>query len=271
MLAVVFGIRFTMAIRINPAFRDLLPHKTAEQKRLLFQMLRTEGIRDPIVIWKETEFIIDGHYRFECASRYPDECGNYAIKRMSFAHEEDVVKWIVDTQLARRNLTDEERTYYIGKLYLTQKDTHGGDRKGSSVQNEHLIPAKARTAEKIAAEQQVSPMTVRRAGDFAQRVDKATPEERTAILKGEFKPAPQPKKRPKPGSEKFDKAGFESDFGKLYRRIDQLARGYGLLTKRGATRETPEILALFKCLKDFKSAFYAYQKYLEANPPTEKE
>lgn len=44
-------------------------------------------------------------------------------------------------QLGRRNLTDEQRTYMIGKMYEARKRSQGGDRRSedfSNGQNVHL-------------------------------------------------------------------------------------------------------------------------------------
>lgn len=73
-------------------------------------------------------------------------------------------------QLGRRNLTDAQKTYLIGRQYEAQKMTVGGDRK-SKAQNGLLI--KGDTAETIAKEHNIGRNTVKRAEKFVKGVDAA--------------------------------------------------------------------------------------------------
>ena len=78
-------------------------------------------------------------------------------------------------QLGRRNLTDEQRTVLIGKMYEARKKTYGASDgfRGNQVvshQNEDL--PRGRTAEQIAQELGISKNTVERAEQFAKGVDK---------------------------------------------------------------------------------------------------
>ena len=73
-------------------------------------------------------------------------------------------------QLGRRNLTEEQRTMLIGKMYESHKMTHGGDRK-SSLQNEDLKLAPGRAVQKIAQELGIGTSTVERAEKFSKGID----------------------------------------------------------------------------------------------------
>jgi len=46
--------------------------------------------------------------------------------------KEAAKEWIYRNQLGRRNLTEQEASYYRGKLYETRKQSHGGDRNSSA-------------------------------------------------------------------------------------------------------------------------------------------
>ena len=83
-------------------------------------------------------------------------------------------------QLGRRNLTDAQKTYLIGRQYEAQKMTVGGDRGTekakdgkftAGAQNEHL--RKRRTAETVATEYGVGKETVKRAEKFFKGVNAA--------------------------------------------------------------------------------------------------
>jgi hypothetical protein len=137
-------------LKINPTFQTLWPPRTDDELQRLEKQLLAEGIWNPIVYWQETGDILDGMLRFAIAQKHGLP---YRTTRLSFATEEEAIEWIVDNQLARLNLTDEQRAYYIGKKYLAEKQPHGGQQPGEGMaQNE----PSGSTAEKVAAETGVS-------------------------------------------------------------------------------------------------------------------
>lgn len=76
-------------------------------------------------------------------------------------------------QLGRRNLTDEQRTVLIGKMYEARKRTEafkGNQYSSGGAQNEHKQKT-GRTAEQIATELGIGKETVKRAEKFAKGVD----------------------------------------------------------------------------------------------------
>lgn len=148
-------------LNINPIFRDLVPALTADERTRLEESIINEGCRDPIVIWTGTGCIIDGHNRYDICRRHAID---YPVIGKEFADEEEAKGWIIKNQLARRNLSADQRNYLLGMLYNTEKKHHGGDR--SSGQNAHL-----KTAEILARNHDVNERTVRRAGKFAEVVE----------------------------------------------------------------------------------------------------
>lgn len=75
--------------------------------------------------------------------------------------------WIIDNQLNRRNITEDQQTYLIGKRYKEEKKEHGGDRK--SIDHSDLLKP---TAQTIAEQHKIGEATVKRAEKFANAVDK---------------------------------------------------------------------------------------------------
>ncbi len=74
--------------------------------------------------------------------------------------------------MARRNLTDAEFTYYIGKMYESKKKC----KEDNLIQNQEPNPQneesdKKTTAQKIAEQFKVSPKTVERAEQFSKAID----------------------------------------------------------------------------------------------------
>ena len=79
-------------------------------------------------------------------------------------------------QLGRRNLTDAQKTYLIGRQYEAQKMTQGAPQGNSNAkkqlaQNGPFVQGD--TAETIAREHNIGRNTVKRAEKFAKGVDAA--------------------------------------------------------------------------------------------------
>ena len=171
-------------LKIDPEFRDKIPPLTdAEFEQLEENILNDGEVYEPICVWDGT--IIDGHNRWKIVQKHPEI--PFRTKEMQFSDKWEAFDWMYKKQLGRRNLTEEQKTYLLGKLYEARKNVQGGDRK-SSAQNEHMKTG--RTAEIIAAETGVGKETVKRSEHFAQGLDIAeevVPGFRQEILSGEVK------------------------------------------------------------------------------------
>jgi hypothetical protein len=77
--------------RIDPEFRHLLPCKTAEERNALKESVRREGTRDDLVVWDETNILLDGHDRHDIDV----EIGiKWPVARMSFTNWEEAMMWV---------------------------------------------------------------------------------------------------------------------------------------------------------------------------------
>ena len=93
---------------------------------------------------------------------------------MDFDNRDDVIEWIYQNQLSRRNLTDEKRTYLIGKQYEHRKRRVGAPEGNRNAEKQigkicPIVPKP--THEVIAQENNVSPRTVKYAEQYAKSVD----------------------------------------------------------------------------------------------------
>jgi hypothetical protein len=170
------------ALKIDHEFQNLLPALTADEAAALETSIEAEGCRDALIAWGDT--LVDGHNRYEICNRRGFE---YGVRQMEFESREDVIIWICANQNARRNITPEQRAYLLGRRYEAEKKKAGRPTKGDHC--EHII-APIKTAERIAAEIDVAPATVRRAADFARAVDTLaadSPTIKRKILSGEIK------------------------------------------------------------------------------------
>jgi len=165
--------------------RTLIPLRDDEQQ-LLEQSVLTEGIRDPLVVWKRNDeyVLLDGHHRYELAQKHGLE---FSIVEMEFDDESEAVQWVLRNQLARRNLSDEQRTLVLGRLYNQMKLAQG--RPPEDEKGDKLSPFSGNhaTSRYVASLHGVNEKTVRRAGEFAEVVDalaEIAPEAANAILLG---------------------------------------------------------------------------------------
>ena len=160
----------------------------AEFKQLEENILKAGRVKVPISVWNGT--IVDGHNRWAIIQKHPGI--PYEVEEEHFADRYEAIVWICKNQLGRRNLTDAQKAYLIGRQYEAQKMTAGGDRKSVDFSKDQNGPLKKfeNTAQKVAADLGVGEQTVKRSAKFAKGVDAAEKIEggaREAILSGKSK------------------------------------------------------------------------------------
>jgi len=106
----------------------------------------------------------------------------------SVTNRYEAINFMIDLQLARRNLTPERKSYLRGRRYNEEKKAaHRPEKVGNG------YPLSGdRTSAAIAREYGVSEKTIRLDATFAQAVDALPPTERTRVLSGN---SPKPKKQ----------------------------------------------------------------------------
>ena len=90
-------------LKINEALENVMPPLQEMELSLLTKSLLDEGCRDPLVVWKETGELVDGHNRYRICweNNIPFE-----YVEQSFETEAQARMWIIRNQLARRNVPD---------------------------------------------------------------------------------------------------------------------------------------------------------------------
>jgi N6-adenosine-specific RNA methylase IME4 len=91
-------------LEIKEEFKKLIPSLTAEEFKQLEANCLEEGIREKIITWNG--FIIDGHNRYEIATRWNLE---YKTESKRFKDESEVREWMINNQFGRRNLSNYQR------------------------------------------------------------------------------------------------------------------------------------------------------------------
>ena len=164
-------------LKIDPEFQDKVPPLTEDEFKQLRENIISDGeIYEPIAVWNDT--IVDGHNRWKIHLEFPEI--PYHVREMEFADKWAAFEWMYKKQLGRRNLTEELRSYLIGKMYESRKKSLGAadgfrGNQYTNVVNPHFddLPKKGakNSAQIIAEEIGVGRATVERAEKFSKGVD----------------------------------------------------------------------------------------------------
>lgn len=164
-----------MKITISKHFKDLIYPLTNEELAVLEQSILAHGVRDPLVVWENgRNYLIDGHHRKQIIDKH--NIKKYKVQKLKFESKHDVINWIIDNQLGRRNATPEGISYLRGLRYKNEKLSPHRPKKGAKV-------APLKTSEKLAKHFKVAQRTIYNDEKFADAIE---------TISGAF---PTPKKR----------------------------------------------------------------------------
>lgn len=187
-------------LRIDPEFSGLIAPLSVSEYRFLEESIRTEGCREPIIVWGNT--IVDGHNRYQICSRWGI---HFQTRSMDFDDRDEAISWICATQLGRRNISEETRKYLIGKQFDAEKVIR---RRRSRTDGTFRIPKddpalpealeaadqprqpKNPTAERIAEDYHLAHSTVEKYAVYSRALDSIghkSPPMLPKILSGKYK------------------------------------------------------------------------------------
>ena len=102
-------------LKINPELRDFIPPLSGEEKKQLEESLLKYGYKGaPIYIWND--YIVDGHNRYELCKKHNIEFPVEELLLGNNATIIDVMEWMINTQLGRRNLPPAKRLAVMDKF-----------------------------------------------------------------------------------------------------------------------------------------------------------
>lgn len=164
-----------LSLKIDPEFQSKIPPLTeAEYTQLEENILEIGEVREPIIVWNGT--IVDGHNRYAIIMKHPEV--KWTFREMSFRDKWEAFDWMYKNQLGRRNLTEQQKDYLIGKRYEAQKHTgapignqNATKQGGQNVQVVSRREIKDGTAGKIGEEYGITSRSVRRDEEFAHGID----------------------------------------------------------------------------------------------------
>lgn len=183
-----------MDIIVDPRFRDKIPKPSEEERRRLEENILADGyVREPLVLWKGKNILVDGHNRWDIIQRHSEI--PYETVEQEFGNEWDVIAWICRNQLGRRNISKVVYDKLIQEEHDAIQMANGGDRRSavfagnkSVGENPQLKSQEARAV--VAHEHGITENAVRSAVEFGRGLDAAeaaVPGFKDEVLSGETK------------------------------------------------------------------------------------
>ena len=174
-------------ITIIEELKSFIRKPSEVEYQQLEENILTDGVRDPLVIWKKgnDQVLIDGHNRYSIIQKHNIPPSDYKVEYLDFNSLESVKDWMINNQLGRRNLTDQERMFFIGLRYNRTKSQQGGDHRSNG-----KVFRLVNNANELANEHNVTDRTVRNASKFAEGIEKLSklnPLFKDQILSGKVK------------------------------------------------------------------------------------
>lgn len=154
-------------LKIDPELRDLLPPLTDDEYKQLEKNIVENGFDKNFPIMEWHGFIVDGHNRYSICKKHNIA---YVVGTLGYETKDEVMEWMLDIQLGRRNLSPIQRIAVAEKyrpIYERQakenlRQASGGDRrsedfkKNQGSQNSSKVENKIDVRAKLAQTASVS-------------------------------------------------------------------------------------------------------------------
>lgn len=170
-------------LKIDPELRDLLPPLTDEEFKKLEKNIVDNGFDRNFPIMEWNGFIADGHNRYSICKKHNI---TPVVGTLAYETKDEVMEWMLDIQLGRRNLSPIQRIAVAEKyrpIYEKQARKNQGTRTDLVV---NLPQSKkdnmGRTSEKLSSIADVSEKTYRMGAKILQSDDEQLKQE---VLSGE--------------------------------------------------------------------------------------
>jgi len=173
-------------IVIDEEFRLLLPKLDKVTFELLEKNIIEYGIRDPLVVWND--ILIDGYNRYTICKKHDLP---FTTVSMEFSSRDEVLHWIIENQVSRRNLTAVELSHFRGLYFNAAKRISGSSNqytKKSEIPQSEGKQNTIYTAIEVGKRFNVSKATIERDAKVAAALSviaKISPDAKQKILSGE--------------------------------------------------------------------------------------
>lgn len=176
------------ALTVDEEFKALIPPLSDDEFNQLEANILRDGIRDPLVVWKGHNVIVDGHNRYSIAKKHGL---TFETTEIEFTDRDAVIVWIIQNQFGRRNITKFTRGELALKLESTiaarakanQAEYHGNQYESAPLANLPKIQTPINTRDELAKVADVSSRTMAKIKTLANT---APPEIKAALRSGEI-------------------------------------------------------------------------------------
>ena len=155
-----------MNIKINEEFKKLIPPMEEDEYQQLETSIKKEGVREPLTLWND--ILVDGHNRKEIADKLKV---SYKTTKKNFKDKTEVILWMIDNQLGRRNISKYDRT----RLNLKKEDILRPIAKANQGKRNDLVKnserSSQRTSHQVAKLSKVSHDTVSKVKYIEEKAD----------------------------------------------------------------------------------------------------
>ena len=162
-----------ISLKINKNFQSIIPPLSKDEFKELENSIKEEGCREALITWNGV--IVDGHNRYNICNKYGIE---FKTHLKSFKDETDALVWIITNQLARRNLSDYDRTRLVLRkedIFKSKAKEHEKLSEGKGKQKSANLKVKPiETRKEVAKIADVSHDTVSRVKFIEKHADKST-------------------------------------------------------------------------------------------------
>jgi hypothetical protein len=207
-------------IVILEELQSFIPPLSTDEYGQLESNILQHGCQTPLQVWQTSKknldlpfekeddlayILVDGHNRYKICTQHNL---TFEVYVLSFDSQKEAKDYMINLQLGRRNLSQNQISYFRGLRYNNEKadkfdnlqtnsskgqndpSVKEGQTDGDLSTNSskgHFDPSVKTTAERLAKEYNVSPKTIKRDAEFADGLEKIDPELRNNILEGKTK------------------------------------------------------------------------------------
>jgi len=171
-------------IIIDEEFARMFPVLDERASADLKKSILDYGCLVPLVLW--SGILIDGHNRLGVLRKHELPV---RVVSMEFASRELVKIWIIENQIARRNLTPMQLSFYRGSHYHLEKQVQASNQyTAKNAERQNDVQQKRRsTASRLAEQYNVSPRTIDRDAQVANAIHaigEVSPDIKMDVLSG---------------------------------------------------------------------------------------
>lgn len=223
-------------LKIDPELRDLLPPLTDDEYKQLEKNIVENGFDRNFPIMEWHGYVVDGHNRYKICK--DNNITDYVIGTLAYETKEEVMEWMLDIQLGRRNLSPIQRIAIAEKyrnIYEAQAQIRleEGRRKGGKSSPNNSTPKMVDTCEdKKRSENETNAKLAKIAN-----VGKETYRQAKRILDSNNEDL---KQRVKSGETSIS-AGYKELIGKNEKQKENISNETTTISSQTTQKETPKI------------------------------